>query len=94
MKDSVDSEQNSGYYGMTVEQTSGLTKQIAFPTEVRAYRGSNIARFEIDLLYDDDQAYERCGSISNDCFRKSRDHMGNKRNHQGKIVFTIVRGRD
>ena len=70
-KDSVDAKQNAGFYGMTVEQTSGRTKQIAFPMEVRAYRGKNIARYEVDLFYDDEQAYEQCGgSLDNECFKR------------------------
>ena len=75
---------------MTVEQKTGLTKQLAYPTEVRAYSGTNVARFEIDLYFDDTMDYETFLATS----QQKDSHPTQQNAKRGKAIFTIVKGRD
>ena len=76
---------------MTVQQMNGLTQQIAFPIEVRAYHGTNIARLEIDFYYDDLQDYDACASLNRVLLTQGCQPLSNMR---GGVIFTIVKDRD
>ena len=70
-------------------QKNGTTSPLAFPTEVKAYHGSRISRFEIEFFYDDANQLDSCWSVDNDCFL-NQDMKDAK---LGSAIFSIVDGR-